>query len=29
MKQTAVIMAAFVYNTAVCNNKLPPTPLPG
>ncbi|MEW6210279.1 MAG: M20/M25/M40 family metallo-hydrolase [Acidobacteriota bacterium] len=29
MKQAAVIMAAFVYNTAMRNEKLPRKPLPG
>jgi len=29
MRQAATIMAAFVYNTAMRNNKLPRKPLPG
>jgi hypothetical protein len=29
MKQASVIMAAFVYNTAMRQEKLPRKPLPG
>jgi hypothetical protein len=29
MKQAATIMAAFIYNTAMLDQKLPRKPMPG